>query len=232
MNVETSLEHVAGLIGDPARAAMLVGLLGGRPLTAGELSMIAGVSAQNASGHLNKLRQANLISIKVQGRHRYYRLANPDVAHALESLAAISSRPRFIGRESPELSQIRISRTCYDHLAGRVATEITAALLREGCLKANDRDFAITSGGKFFLARLGIETAALQNQRRALARRCLDWTERKPHISGALGAALLLRFRELTWIAPIRNSRAVRITAAGQEQIAKQFGLKLDSFKS
>ena len=97
MNVETSLEHVAGLIGDPARAAMLVGLLGGRPLTAGELSMIAGVSAQNASGHLNKLRQANLISIEAQGRHRYYSLANSDVAHALEFLVAISSAPRFTG---------------------------------------------------------------------------------------------------------------------------------------
>src|SRR5215813_11695170 len=176
MNVETSLEHVAGLIGDPARAAMLVGLLGGRPLTAGELSMIAGVSAQNASGHLNKLRQAKLISIEAQGRHRYYSLANPDVAHALESLAALSSAPRFTGRESPQLSQIRFSRTCYDHLAGRVATEITAALLRQGCLKTNGKDFTITARGDAFLAKLGVETAGLHTRRRALARRCLDWT--------------------------------------------------------
>jgi DNA-binding transcriptional ArsR family regulator len=232
MNVETSLEHVAGLIGDPARAAMLVGLLGGRPLTAGELSMIAGVSAQNASGHLNKLRQANLISIEAQGRHRYYTLANSDVAHALESLAAISSAPRFIGRESPELSQIRISRTCYDHLAGRVATEITAAVLKQDYLKANGKDFRITVTGEVFFAKLGVATAALHTQRRALARRCLDWTERKPHISGALGAALLLRFRELKWIAPIRGSRAVRITATGQAQFAKHFGLKLSAFNS
>ena len=232
MNVQTSLQEVAGLMGDPARAAMLVGLLDGRALTAGELSMIAGVSPQNASGHLNKLRQANLICIEAQGRHRYYRLASSDVAHALESLAAISSAPKLTEKESPELSQLRFSRTCYDHLAGKVATEITSALLRHGYLRAKGRDFAITAGGSVFFATLGIETTALHAQRRVLARRCLDWTERKPHISGALGAALLLRFKELRWIVPLRGSRVVRITAAGQEQLAKRFGLKFPALSS
>jgi DNA-binding transcriptional ArsR family regulator len=226
MNSRISLDHVAGLIGEPARAAMLTALLAGRALTAGELSMIAGVSAQNASGHLQKLLNAKLISIEVQGRHRYYRLSSVDVAHALESLAVISSSRDFPTQETRQLSELRFCRTCYDHLAGIVAAEIASGLLERGMIREEGRNFSVTASGTSFFARLGIDLAPLSAQRRALARRCLDWTERRPHISGSLGNAMLLRFQKLKWIVPVRGSRVVRVTAGGQREIPRHFGLK------
>lgn len=231
MNAPVSLTCVAGLIGDASRSDMLVALLAGRALTAGELSMIAGISAQNASGHLQKLLEGRLVSIEAQGRHRYYRLSTPDVAHALESLAAVSSAGTFRHQESPQLSQIRFCRTCYDHLAGEVAVSVTSSLLKRGLVREDGRDFLVTSSGRAFLEKLGIEVALLHSQRRALARRCLDWTERRPHISGALGAAILLKCKELKWIAPIRGSRAVRLTTKGEECLAEHFGFRASQNK-
>ena len=223
----TSLTQVAGIIGDAARSDMLMALLPGQALTAGELSMRAGVSAQNASGHLQKLLQANLVSIEVQGRHRYYRLATPDVAHALESLAAISSSVSFHRNESPQLAEVRFCRSCYDHLAGKVAVEIASSLLGRGLIEENGREFAVTKSGARFFQNWGIELRSLRSLRRKFAIRCLDWTERRPHISGALGAAILSRCQELKWIAPIRGSRALRLTLAGQQNLPRCFRCKL-----
>lgn len=229
---DMALNHVAGIIGDPARSAMLIALLAGRALTAGELSMIAETSPQNASGHLNKLLQAELVAIEVQGRHRYYRLSSPDVAHALESLAALCSEEPLNRPESPQLSGIRFCRTCYDHLAGKLAVEIASSLVEHDALRENRHDFLITRSGVKFFSKLDIDVRRLSSQRRALALRCLDWTERRAHISGALGAAILRRLSELKWIAPVRGSRAVRLTLAGQERMPKLFGLKNASFGS
>ena len=204
---------------------MLLALLAGRPLTAGELSMLAGVSEQNASGHLKKLLQGRLVSVEVQGRHRYYRLSRPDVAHVLESLAAVSTKRVFRRDESPQFKQIRFCRTCYDHLAGKVAVEITASLMKKGLIRRSECDFVLTSDGKEFFDSWSIEIGSLLVKRRALARQCVDWTERRPHISGALGAAILERCRNLKWISPIRDSRAVRLTLRGEQELPKHFNL-------
>jgi DNA-binding transcriptional ArsR family regulator len=225
MAAQVSLTDIAGLIGDSARSDMLLALLPGQALTAGELSMIAGISAQNASGHLQKLLEGRLVAIEPQGRHRYYRLATPEVAHALESLAAVSANGTFRRDESAHLNEIRFCRTCYDHLAGRVAVEITASLLKQRFIRERARDFIIMPAGERFLASWGIDVRSLRSLRRSLARRCLDWTERRPHISGALGAAMLQRCRELKWIAPIRGSRAVRLTTAGERHLSRQFAV-------
>lgn len=227
MIARSSLTHVAGLVGDQARSDMLLALLAGQALTAGELSMIAGISAQNASGHLQKLLEGNLVALEAQGRHRYYRLSTPEVAHALESLAALTANAAFRQDESPQLTQIRFCRTCYDHLAGRIAVGITRGLLERRLIRENGRDFVITAAGVDFLQAWGINIETLHSQRRLLARRCLDWTERKPHISGALGAAMLQRCKELKWIAPMRGSRAVRLTTTGLEKLPRHFGFQV-----
>jgi DNA-binding transcriptional ArsR family regulator len=226
MVASNSLNAVARLVADPARTSILTALMDGRARTAGELSMVAGISPQNASGHLDRLLRGDLIAVEVQGRHRYYRLTSPSVAQALESLAAISSTRSFTAPESPQLSQIRFLRTCYDHMAGSVATEIAASLLARGLLEENEREFVVTPPGEEFFSRFDIEIASLRVKRRALARRCLDWTERRPHIGGALGAAILKRFKERRWIMPMRRSRAVRITHGGEHQLWQHFRLR------
>jgi DNA-binding transcriptional ArsR family regulator len=220
------MDVVAGAIGDPSRSAMLVALMPGRALTAGELSLLAGISAQNASGHLQKLLSAGLVAIEIQGRHRYYRLANAEIGRAIEALAAISSEMPATRRESAVIENIRFCRTCYDHLAGMVAAEITHSLIEHGCLSEDGCDFLITASGCELFANFGIDVARFRALRRNLARRCLDWTERRPHVSGALGAAILTRLIDLKWVAPIRHSRAMRITAAGRDGLERVFRLK------
>ncbi len=220
-----ALHDVAGLIGDAARATILEALLGGRALTAGELALIARVSPQNASSHLARLLKGKLIDVEIQGRHRYYRLATPEVAAALEGLAALSSG--IDGRlcHWRSLDEISFARTCYDHLAGTLAVKITSELLRRRFIADNGRDFLIPPGGSRFFSSLGIDLAKLEDQRRAFARKCLDWTERRPHIAGALGAAMLSRFKELNWVAHIRNSRALRVTLNGQRRFNELFAI-------
>ena len=220
-----ALHDVASLIGDAARATILEALLGGRALTAGELALIAGVSPQNASSHLARLLKGKLIDVEIQGRHRYYRLATPEVAAALEGLAALSSG--IDGRlcHWRSLDEISFARTCYDHLAGTLAVKITSELLRRRLIADNGRDFLIPPAGSRFFSSLGIDLAKLENQRRAFGRKCLDWTERRPHIAGALGAAMLSRFKELNWVAHIRNSRALRVTPKGQRQFNELFAI-------
>ena len=226
MNTQTlALNRVAALIGDPARANMLEALLSGRSLTAGELALIAGVSPQNASSHLAKLYQGNLIDVEVQGRHRFYHLATPEVAAALEGLAVLSSGVDSRLRRSRSLGEIAFARSCYDHLAGSLAVQFTSYLLRFRVLRENSSDFLITRTGAKFLASIGIDLSELQRQRRALARRCLDWTERRPHVAGALGAAMLSRFKALGWLIAIRNSRALRVTVEGQRHFQRLFAI-------
>ena len=220
-----ALHDIAGLIGDAARATILEALLGGRALTAGELALIAGISPQNASSHLARLLRGQLIDVEIQGRHRYYRLATPEVAAALEGLAALSSG--IDGRlcHWRSLDEISFARTCYDHLAGTLAVKITSELLRRRFIADNGRDFLISPAGSRFFSSLGIDLAKLENERRAFARKCLDWTERRPHIAGALGAAMLSRFKELDCVAHIRNSRALRVTLKGQRRFKELFAI-------
>jgi DNA-binding transcriptional ArsR family regulator len=217
-----SLASVAALVGEPTRAAILLALLDGHALPAGELAREADLSAPATSLHLAKLVQGGLLVVRKEGRHRYYRLASEEVAHALEALGVIATKSPPLHTLRPERRALRAARTCYDHLAGEIAVSLTGKLVREGCLQAKAaRIYEVTNAGARWLAdTMQIDIRGLACGRRALARQCLDWTERRPHIAGALGAALLDRLFERRWIARMTGSRAVRITTRGQAGFA------------
>ncbi|GII57379.1 transcriptional regulator [Planotetraspora thailandica] len=225
---DAEIAPVAALIADPTRAAMLTALLDGRALAAGELARLAGVTAQTASTHLARLRDGGLVTMISQGRHRYYRLGGPDVAHVLEVLAAISGRPAVRSlRESRQARMLREARTCYDHLAGRVGVELYDALLREGRLiEPAEGALEVTARGRDHLAGFGIDVDAVRLRRRRFAPACLDWLERRPHLGGALGAALLDRLLDLSWLERGAARRALRLTPEGRQGLEETFGCK------
>jgi DNA-binding transcriptional ArsR family regulator len=228
MDVKQNLAEVAALIGEPTRVLMLWSLLGGQSRPASELAFYANVSAQNASAHLARLVEAGMLAVEARGRHRYYRLAGAEVAHAIEALATLGASAKEVvdppPRQTPDL---KYARTCYDHLAGRVAVEICAALKDKGCLRPDGADFEITNKGEKLFRDLGIEIGELRQQRRALARQCQDWSERRPHIAGALGSAMLDWMFQRGWIARVRASRIIRVTAMGREEVYKLLKLAL-----
>jgi DNA-binding transcriptional ArsR family regulator len=229
MNTGSEIAEVAALIGDPARANILIALSDGRALTATELALAAGVSPQTTSGHLAKLTEARLLTVAAQGRHRYYRIAGPTVGHALESLMTLATTGLTPKRlPSRQDDAIRAARTCYDHLAGRLGVALADRLLAAGHLAADDQDFRVTRGGDAFLGALGVDLDAARRQRRVFARQCIDWSERRPHVAGALGAALADRFFERGWIARVRDGRAVTVTAAGKRGLKATLDLRLD----
>jgi DNA-binding transcriptional ArsR family regulator len=221
-----ALANAARLLAEPARAAMLLKLMNGRALPAGELALAAQVSPQTASEHLARLIQAGFVVVHPQGRHRYYELANTEVGQAVESLLVLSS-PRADSDAPvvrPPLGSLAHARTCYRHLAGWLGVAITDALLREGQLSlAPGRVFSVTDRGRVWLEQLGIAVpSSPEVVSRKLARQCPDWTERRPHISGKLGEAIYRRFLELGWIAPTRKSRALTVTMKGRQALLKQ----------
>ena len=219
-----NFSDTAALFSDPGRVAILTALLDGKSLPAGQLAMIANVAPQTASSHLAKLVDGQLLAVEQQGRHRYYRLANGEVAHAVEALLAIAPRAKDAARSpvsarTPE-SRLAYARTCYSHLAGRLAVDIADALRDRGLLvERESNQLGLTPRGCDWFARLGIETTDRQMAGARFARRCLDWTERRHHIAGHLGSAMLSRFRELRWIVPIRDDRAVRVTLEGERRL-------------
>ena len=219
----TRMATVAALLGDPARANMLAALLDGRALTAKELAFAAHVTPQTASGHLAQLTDASLLSGEKQGRHRYFRLASPLVGQMLESVMAVAGpEPRLVAWRGGEA--LRTARTCYDHLAGRLAVALADSLTAAGHLALSLDGGEVTDTGLAFLRDFGAEPDA---GRRVFCRPCLDWSERRPHIAGRLGAALAARCLALRWIERQRDSRAVTITAAGIEGFAGTFGIEV-----
>ncbi len=219
MNTKFPLASTAALIADPARAAMLTVLLDGGALPAGELARIANVSAQSASMHLAQLVEGGFLKVSQQGRHRYYCITRPEVAHAIESLGVISTAHKH--RPNGADRALCYARTCYDHLAGELAVQLTAALQSQGFLvNDGDRDFELTHRGESFFGMWQIDIDALRSSRRNFARRCLDWTERRDHLGGVLGAAVCQRLLELRWITRDKHSRAVHVSAAGKERLA------------
>jgi DNA-binding transcriptional ArsR family regulator len=216
----SDLARVAGLFADPARARILRTLIDGTLRPAGELAFAANISAQSASAHLAKLVEGGLLELQAQGRHRYFRIASPEVADAVESLGSLGEalQPRAprapaIPRATPP--QFLRARTCYDHLAGDTAVQVCAAMVDARWLAAEERDFRLTPLGEERLAALGVNLEAALHKRRAFARACVDLTQRRPHIGGALGAALLEMYFERGWILRMRRSRAVSITPKG-----------------
>jgi len=227
-----NLAEVAALVGDPARANMLVALLDGQALTAGELAFFAHVTPPTASAHLAKLVDAQLLSVAAQGRHRYFRLASPLVARMLESISLVSGlKPP--GRYRPPSARdeaLCLARTCYDHLAGRLGVAIADALQARDQIALDDDGGVVTEAGAVLLSRIGIDMAALQRRRgRAFCRPCIDWSERRPHLAGAVGAAIATRLMEARWIERMRDTRAVRITPRGQINLREFFGVDLSA---
>jgi DNA-binding transcriptional ArsR family regulator len=225
---------VGELIGEAGRAGILIALLDGRARTAGELALVANISAQSASAHLSKLVDGGLLAVQPQGRHRYYRLAGADVAHAIEAVGSIATRaPIAVAkangaarRPAPD-SDIRRARTCYDHLAGLLAVELATKLETSNVIRASgEREYELGSAGARWFAAMGVDVAAVQRGKRAFARRCVDWTERRPHLAGALGAAMLARMVELRWVARRKDSRVVRVTELGEREIGRRIGYR------
>ncbi len=227
MSTSANFAEVAALAGDPARANILLALMDGRALTATELAFAAHVSPQTASGHLGKLVATRLLAVTRQGRHRYFKLASPLVARMLESIDVVASsaappRPRPI---LPRDAALRRARFCYDHLAGKLGVALADALIARGHLALDEDGGVVTRKGTNLLSDFGIDLVAARRQRRAFCRPCLDWSERRPHIAGALGAALAARCFDLGWIARMRDSRAVTITRRGGEGLRESFGV-------
>ena len=216
-----SITHIAGLIGEAGRIQMLTALLDGNSHSASELAMAAAVSPQTASSHLSKLLWGGLVVFERSGRQRLFRLKNADVAVAIGALGALAQ-----DSVTSAMPEMRFARTCYDHLAGVLAIALRKGLLRRGALRHQKNLFTVTPSGKRLLRTLDIDTDSLRGLRRSFAHKCLDWTERHHHIGGAVGAALLSRFIEMNWLAPMRDTRAVRLTLAGERGFEHLFRIR------
>ncbi len=216
---------IAALIGDHARSEMLTALLGGQALTATELCSVAGVTKQTVSGHLAKLVGAGLVTVESQGRHRYYRLADPDVAHLLESLMGVAYRVGAVRiRTGPREPALRKARVCYDHLAGDLGVFVFDSLKRRSLLRAEGGALELTRRGRQFFSAIGIEADDLAAPRRPLCRACLDWSVRSHHLAGALGAAVLEQCLQLKWARREKDSRVVNFTPAGERALRERYG--------
>jgi len=211
---------IAALVGDTTRAEVLTALMSGMALTATELAAIAGVTKQTISGHLAKLVDAGLLSVEAQGRHRYFRLADHDVAALLESLMSVAFRTGALRlRSSPREPALRKARVCYDHLAGELGVLVYDQLLRRSAFGLDPDGMRLSREGRAIMEELGIDVDAAASTRRAFCRTCLDWSERRHHLAGALGDALLARFEELGWARRSLDSRVVAFSEAGERAL-------------
>ena len=219
---EPRFARIAAMIGDPTRARMLAALMGGQYLAAGELAAAAGVTAQTASTHVAKLLDAELVVARTQGRHRYFRLADADIAHALEALSLVAER----SAQSDKWSQgaykpLKAARTCYSHLAGELGVALFEGLLARGTIVPRDGHFVLGDDGERDLAALGITLAmpAGDASARRFAYPCLDWSERRDHLAGSLAVALLARCFEEGWLRRQKASRALTLTPSGEKAL-------------
>ncbi len=229
---DANVAPLAFLLGDPARAAMLWAVSDGRALPAGELCRIGRVTPSAGSAHLTKLVAGRVLVAEPHGRHRYYRLAAPGIVNVLEALAAISEPIAAMSlKEAHAANAVRLARTCYDHLAGLLGVKITEALVEQRALMPGGREYVVTDAGLLRFAELGIDVDAVhamaRRTRRPLTRVCLDWSERRHHLAGALGAALVTRLIELEWVARMPATRALRVTNEGRRALRREFGIRL-----
>ena len=228
MKAGPDIAMIAALVGDPARSNMLMALMTGRALTASELAVQAGITPQTASSHLAKLEAGGLIEQEKQGRHRYYRLSDPDVAGLLEGLEGVAARAGHMRvRTGPKDPALRRARICYDHLAGDLGVQMLDSMKKQRLLRHSKQAIELTSEGKRFLTNsLQISAETLAHPRRPLCKACLDWSERRHHLAGTLGAAMMTRFTELKWAArdTAPGSRVVNFTRNGEKRFAALFG--------
>jgi DNA-binding transcriptional ArsR family regulator len=233
MNESERLAGIAALIGEPARADILLTLAGGQAYTASELAHAASVSRQTASSHLAKLTDGGLLRVLAQGRHRYYRLAGPEIGAVLAALGTLAA-----DRPQPKRPKVRIdgairaARTCYGHFAGGLGVALTRAMLTRRYLVPEDADFHLTAAGEVAMARdFGIEIGALHQRRRSFARQCLDWSEREPHLAGALGDAVASSCFTRGWVAR-GEGRVVRVTERGRAALGERLTVNLSATAS
>jgi DNA-binding transcriptional ArsR family regulator len=224
MDDTPDIATIAGLIGARTRATILTCLMAGRSLTATELARAAAVTKQTASSHLSKLVDAGLLSVEDAGRHRYFRLADHHVATVIEELVGLAHRLGAIRVDSgPADPALRKARICYDHLAGDLGVLVFDSLKQQGCLRRTGKRVTLTEDGKRFCDALGVDVAALERERRPLCLPCLDWSVRRYHLAGALGAALLSRFVALGWARRHRVTRVVLFSATGERSLRARF---------
>lgn len=229
MNAEISdnwLPGVAAAIAEPSRARMLCCLMDGHARTSTELAAVAEVSASTASAHLARLKEHRLIELVAQGKHRYYKLASTDVGAALEALLVVAGAPSTKFKPTTP-SRLRQARTCYDHMAGSLAVALNDHFMAEGWLAsvAGSTDYTLTDQGEIAMTALGVDVATVRTRRRRFACACLDWSERKPHLAGALGAALLQLCLQRSWVEQDLDSRILSVTSEGRRQFRTRFGV-------
>jgi DNA-binding transcriptional ArsR family regulator len=228
--MEANIAFPAALIGDPVRAAILSVLCDGRAHPASALAYAARVTPQCASNHLARLLEGGLLTVESEGRHRYYRLATPDVAAALEALACLAPSVRSLDVPLTRKGRsLRFGRSCYDHLAGRLGVAITAQFEARGYLIVSDKTskrYSVTAEGQCWFEGIGIEMGRLKSTTNGLARRCLDWTERRHHLAGPLGVALLSRFVQLKWVCRDDAGRAVSVTPRGITELRRRLAIE------
>ncbi len=225
MLTPSALAGTAALVGDPARANMLAALMDGRALTATELATVAGITPQTASGHLARLTESGLLAMERQGRHRYHRLASPAVAQMIESTMSVAAPRRKAVVVGPRDAALRRARTCYDHLAGQLGVAIADTMVSRALVELSPDGGALTENGALFLRGIGVEIDLGRPTGRVFCRPCLDWSERRPHIAGAVGAALCRACFARGWVRRIEGTRAVAVTPSGNAAFKETFGL-------
>jgi DNA-binding transcriptional ArsR family regulator len=217
---EVDISAAAALMADPSRAAVLMELTDGRALPPSELAELAGVSRPTMSEHLAKLRKAGFLEVERGGRNRYYRLSGPDIANAVEALAALAPRSEVHSlRQAKRAGALGAARTCYGHLAGELGVGITDAMVDRGLVEREGEVFLLTDPGAGFLVDLGIEKPP------RAGKSCNDWSERRPHLAGKLGVALTKRLFELDWIERTERRRAVRVTSVGRRELGRRLDI-------
>jgi DNA-binding transcriptional ArsR family regulator len=234
MTGSIGLAEIGAAIGEPARAAILTALMDGRALTAGELAYFARVTPQTASEHLRRLCELRLLAVLQQGRHRYFRLASPLVAQMVESIgvvATVQAPPRYRPASRVDAA-MRAARMCYDHLAGRLAVDIADRMIERAYLALDPEGGELTPAGSRFLAGLGVALPKEAAARRAFCRPCLDWSERRFHLAGYVGAALARHCLDQSWVARVRDSRAVLVTETGRSAFSEAFGVEIAAEKA
>lgn len=219
---------ISALVCEPTRARMLWNLLDGRAYTAGELAIVADISATSASNHLAKLLEADLLKVESQGRHRYFSFSRPDVAYVVESLASLANHnPTKAKNNTVAPNGVKYCRSCYDHMAGFVGVQITEALESKGLIEKSGTDYVVTEKGWEWLNLLDISKNGISNKRRPLAKQCLDWSERRPHLAGQMGALILIKMLEKNWFKKVQFSRELVVTSKGSQEIYNLLDIKI-----
>lgn len=225
--MKNEIGYITSVIGDPVRTKILWTLLDGRAYTATELSMCTDTSPQNISMHLGKLVQADLLAVESQGRHKYYRFSRPEVAYAIEAIGnLIPDEKHKIITGNSNNAAIKHCRTCYDHLAGKVGVLLTEQLIQQKFIELQGLAYLVTKKGDSFFSEFNIDIEELKKSRRIFAKPCLDWTERKPHLAGALGAAFLEKMLLSDYLRKTKDSRAITVTVKGRQQLYDRFKIQ------